>query len=59
MHIARQPVELRDDDRAAQRLGLVERRLELRATIESVGPLAGLYFLTLGGDLAAMARGEG
>jgi hypothetical protein len=59
MHIARQPVELRDDDRAAQRLGLVERRLELRATIESVGPLAGLYFLKLGGDLAAMARGEG
>jgi hypothetical protein len=42
MHVARQPIELGDDDGALALTGLGERCGELRATIESIRALARL-----------------
>ena len=58
MHIARQPVELRDGDGALALARLGERRDELWPAIQGVRALAGLDLGELGGDGEALGLGE-
>ena len=57
-HIARQPVELGDEDAALRGLGCCQRRGELRPAVERVGALAGLGLDVLGDDGDALGFGE-
>ncbi len=58
MHIAGQPIELGDYDRAFALAGFGERRGELRATIERIRALAGFDLDILGNDFEAFSLGE-
>ena len=60
MHIAREPVELGDGDRARLSVaaGASQGGGELRAAVERVGTLARLDLSELGGDLEALGLGE-
>jgi hypothetical protein len=56
--VAREAVELRDDDRALARLAGREGSSELRATLQGVGSLAGLDLRELPFHLVVFHLGE-
>ena len=58
MDIARETIELRDRDRAAQRSRLGECRGQLRSAIERVASLAGLDLDELRREVEARLAGE-
>ena len=56
---SRQPIELGDRHLALELLRRLQRRLQLGAAIEGVGPLASLHFGELANDGEALRRSEG
>src|SRR5262245_39417952 len=58
MHIAAQPVELCDEDRAFRLAGMRERRGQLRATVERIRAFAGLDLDMLANHLDTLGLGE-
>jgi hypothetical protein len=59
VHVARQPVELGHQHRAAQAARGGQRRGELRPPVQRVGALAGLHLGERFGDRHAVLDGEG
>ncbi len=57
-HVARQPVQLRDDDRALAGTCGGEGCSQLWPSVERIGALAGLYLDVLGGEFDAFRLGE-
>ena len=58
MHVARQAIQLRNNNRAFELAGLGEGGGELRAAIKCVRPLPGFDLDELGGDLEILGGGE-
>ena len=56
--VAREPVELGDDDRTLAGLAGCERRGELWSPVQGVGALAGLDLGELGDERVALGLGE-
>jgi hypothetical protein len=57
-HVARETVELGNNDRASVGASNGQRCRELRATVQGVGALAGLDLDELGGQHKALGLGE-
>jgi hypothetical protein len=58
MHVTRQPIEFRDDDRAAGLFRRLDGRGKLGTAFEGVGTFAGFALLVARGDLEALGLGE-
>jgi hypothetical protein len=56
--VARESIELRDNDRAATQFGLDKSLPKLRTELECVGAFAALHLDELGGDLESVRAGE-